>query len=448
MAKLYVEPFSGISGNMFMGALFDLGASLPKVKTELAKLNIGKYEIIYEKVDKCGIHATHFDVKLGEAGTATFAEADLIEKPEHILLDHDHHHDHDHEHHHEHEHEHEHHHDHEHEHEHGHHHEHRNLADILEIINSSGLSDGIKEKASQVFTELGKAEAKVHGKPLNEIHFHEVGAVDTIIDIVGSLLALEDLHIDKIYVGKLQTGKGFVRCAHGLMPVPAPATAELIKTLPNYQGEIDKELVTPTGAALMYVLATPTPNKPADFTTTAIGYGAGTWDLAIPNVLRLYIDKTEPSEVKEEDLLVAECNLDDVTGEICGYTVEKLMAQGALDAWYTPIYMKKCRPAYKLSVLYQRSMQEVFEHIIFTETSTLGLRYHPVDRTVLTRHFYTINLPQGEVRVKVGYYKGILVNIAPEYEECAFLAKKANISLQEIMALAIEEGRKIAKRKL
>jgi len=145
---------------------------------------------------------------------------------------------------------------------------------------------------------------------------------------------------------------------------------------------------------------------------------------------------------------VAECNLDDVTGEVCGYTVEKLMAQGALDAWYTPIYMKKCRPAYKLSVLYQRSMQEIFEKIIFTETSTLGLRFHSVDRTVLTRHFYTVKLPQGEVKVKAGYYKGVLVNLAPEYEECVLLAKKANTTLQEIMILATEEGRKIATRKL
>jgi len=428
MAKLYVEPFSGISGNMLMGALFDLGASLPKVKAELAKLKIGKYELIYEKVDKCGIRATHFDVRLGEVETATFAEkadyqqdeAKLVHVQAAELAEH-------------------------HEHE---HHEHRNLGDILGIINSSGLSDNIKEKASLIFTQLGKAEAKVHGKALEEIHFHEVGAVDTIIDVVGCLLALEDLHIDKIYVSTMQTGRGFVRCAHGLMPIPAPATAELLKTLPYYQGEIDKELVTPTGAVLMCVLAQPTPNKPADFTTSAIGYGAGTWDLAIPNVLRVYIDKSEPAKIQAEDLLIAECNLDDVTGEICGYTVEKLMAQGAMDAWYTPIYMKKCRPAYKLCVLYQRSMQEVFEHIIFTETSTLGLRYYPVNRTVLTRHFFTVTIPQGEVKVKAGYYKGILVNLAPEYEECAFLAKKANTSLQEIMTQAIEEGRKIAKRKL
>jgi uncharacterized protein (TIGR00299 family) protein len=394
MSKIYVEPFSGISGNMFMGALFDLGASFPKVKEELTKLNIGQYELIYEKVDKCGIRATHFDVKLTGEGTATFSDDHHEDRHE------EHHHDHDHEH------EHEHHHEHDHEHEHEHHHEHRNLADILGIINSSGLSETIKEKASLVFMELGKAEAKVHGKSLDEIHFHEVGAVDTIIDIVGSLLALEDLGIDKVYVGRMQTGRGFVHCAHGLMPIPAPATAELLKTLPNYQGEIDKELVTPTGAALMFALAKPTINRPENFNADAVGYGAGTWDLLIPNVLRVYLDKSENALASETDLVVGECNLDDITGEVCGYTAEKLMTQGALDAWYTPIYMKKCRPAYKLSVLCQKSMQEVLEKIIFTETSTLGMRYYPVERTVLTRHFYTVKLPMGEVQVKAGYHKG------------------------------------------
>lgn len=431
MSKLYIEPFSGISGNMLMGALFDLGASFPKVKAELEKLSLGEYTLVFEKVDKCGIHATHFDVVLPEI----------------------HHHHHEEEHHH-------------HEHSEGHHHHekelvkaqpqvhehahaHRNLADILHIINSSALSDKIKAQAAAIFTELGKAEAKVHGKALEEIHFHEVGAIDTIIDVVGNLLALEDLGITEIYVGRLQTGKGFVRCAHGLMPIPAPATAELLQGLPYYQGDLDKELVTPTGAVLVHALAKVSLNLPEDFSSAKIGYGAGTWDLPIPNVVRLYLDKNQGTTGStEEKLIVGECNLDDTTGEVCGYTASKLLAAGALDAWYTPIFMKKGRPAYKLAFLCAEEKLETVKNIVFTETSTLGIRSYKVARTALVRKFYEVTLPQGQVKVKAGYYAGQLVNLAPEYSDCVKIAESTLLPLQTIMAAAVEEGRKIAVSKL
>lgn len=488
MAKLYVEPFSGISGNMFMGALFDLGASFSKVKSELEKLNLGEYELVYEKVDKCGIHATHFDVILPD-------EQHHHHHEEHEHVHHEHHHEHSHAHEeHTHTHEkhgaeahvhgneiHEHHHEHVHEqHDHSHAHlsvqeqvhvhahAHRNLADILGIINSSALSDHIKTKAAEVFTELGKAEAKVHGKSLDEIHFHEVGAIDTIIDIVGGLLALEDLGITEIYVGKLQTGQGFVRCAHGLMPIPAPATAELLKGIPYYQGELSKELVTPTGAALMHTLAKVSVEMPENFSGAVIGYGAGTWDLPIPNVVRLHLDRGNgafdcgtvpdttnrgtaalitPSTTSEE-LVVAECNLDDTTGEILGYTLDKLMTSGALDAWYTPIFMKKGRPAFKLSVLCKLVDLTALEHLIFTETSTLGIRTQVVSRTALERRFYTVEFLLGEVRLKAGYLDGLLVNVAPEYSDCVALAEAMSVPVKQIMAEALEKGKKIVAERL
>lgn len=436
MSKLYIEPFSGISGNMLMGALFDLGASFPKVKAELEKLHLGAYTLTFEKVDKCGIHATHFDV----------------------VLPHEHHHHHEEEHHHHEEHHHEHteeHHHHEEElvnaqpqvHEHAH--AHRNLADILQIINSSDISAKIKAQAGAIFTELGQAEAKVHGKALEEIHFHEVGAIDTIIDVVGNLLALEDLGITEIYVGRLQTGKGFVRCAHGLMPIPAPATAELLKGLPYYQGDLDKELVTPTGAVLVRTLAKVSLNLPENFSAVKIGYGAGTWDLPIPNVVRLYLDTKDATKTSiEENLIVAECNLDDTTGEVCGYTASKLLAAGALDAWYTPIFMKKGRPAYTLSFLCAEEKLAALQNIVFTETSTLGIRTYKVARTALVRKFYEVTLPQGQVKVKAGYYSGRLVHLAPEYSDCVKIAESTLLPLQTIMATAVEEGRKIAVSKL
>ncbi len=432
MARLYVEPFSGISGNMFLGALLDLGASFAKVETELKKLKLGEYQLIYEHVDKCGIHATHFDVLLPEL--------------------HEHHHDQEHRH--DEEAHHHAHHEEQHVHQqeqhsdfspHSHHHEHRNLAAILEIINNSTLSESIKLRSAQVFTELGKAEAKVHGKSLEEIHFHEVGAIDTIIDIVGCLLALEDLGIDTIYTGKLQTGQGFVRCAHGLMPIPAPATAELLKDLPYYQGNITRELVTPTGAALLHTLAKSAEELPPGFQADSIGYGAGTWDLSIPIVLRLHLERQEtPNNQGKESLFVLATNLDDSTGEVCGFVTERLLAAGALDAWYTPIYMKKGRPAWELSVLAGGEMLPHMQKIIFTETSTLGVRIQAVDRTALTREIFPVQLSYGTIRVKAAFFEGKLVNVAPEYEDCKKIAMEQKIPLKIVLAQAGEEGRKIA----
>lgn len=414
---LYIEAFSGISGNMLLGALIDLGADAAYIEAELKKMNLGEYELINTRADKCGINAAYFNVKI--PGVTEAAEAEEAHLHGHDDWHHCHHHAHGcegEEHHH-------------------HHHEHRNFNDIKTIIENSDLSTNIKDKAVNVFRMLGLAEAQVHGKSLEEVHFHEVGAVDTIIDIVGSCLALENLGIEKIYVSEIKTGFGFVQCAHGLMPVPAPATAELLAHGLLYaKGNIERELATPTGAALMAALAEPSADMPKGFSAEKVGYGAGTRNLEIPNVLRTTLGTVE--EVKSHALTVAECNIDDMSGEVWPYVQEKLMAAGALDAWITPIIMKKGRPAQMLSVLMHPQDLPVLEKIILTETTTLGMRYYDVARHCSERSFIEVKLPQGSVKVKFSQAGGQILNIAPEFEDCRKLAEASKMPLKKIMQMA------------
>lgn len=447
---LYIEAFSGISGNMLLGALIDLGADAAYIEAELKKMNLGEYELINTRADKCGINAAYFNVKI--PGVTEAAEAEEAHLHEHHDGHHCHHHAHgcegeEHHHHHHEEHHccHQHGHTAEEAHEHQcchaheagahHHHEHRNFNDIKTIIENSDLSTNIKDKAVNVFRMLGLAEAKVHGKSLEEVHFHEVGAVDTIIDIVGSCLALENLGIEKIYVSEIKTGYGFVQCAHGLMPVPAPATAELLAHGLLYaKGNIERELATPTGAALMAALAEPSADMPKGFSAEKVGYGAGTRNLEIPNVLRATLGTV--AEAKNHALTVAECNIDDMSGEVWPYVQEKLMAAGALDAWITPIIMKKGRPAQMLSVLMHPQDLPVLEKIILTETTTLGMRYYDVARHCSERSFIEVTLPQGSVKVKFSQAGGQILNIAPEFEDCRKLAEASKMPLKKIMQMA------------
>lgn len=447
---LYIEAFSGISGNMLLGALIDLGADAAYIEAELKKMNLGEYELINTRADKCGINAAYFNVKI--PGVTEAAEAEEAHLHEHHDGHHCHHHAHgcegeEHHHHHHEEHHcchkhghaaeeaHEHHCCHAHEAGAHHYHEHRNFNDIKTIIENSDLSTNIKDKAVNVFRMLGLAEAKVHGKSLEEVHFHEVGAVDTIIDIVGSCLALENLGIEKIYVSEIKTGYGFVQCAHGLMPVPAPATAELLAHGLLYaKGNIERELATPTGAALMAALSEPSADMPKGFSAEKVGYGAGTRNLEIPNVLRATLGTVE--EVKSHALTVVECNIDDMSGEVWPYVQEKLMAAGALDAWITPIIMKKGRPAQMLSVLMHPQDLPVLEKIILTETTTLGMRYYDVARHCSERSFIEVALPHGSVKVKFSQAGGQILNIAPEFEDCRKLAEASNMPLKKIMQMA------------
>ena len=337
-----------------------------------------------------------------------------------------------------------------------HHHEHRNLHDIEKILDQSDLSSDVIAKAKEVFLAIARAEAKVHGSTVEEIHFHEVGAIDTIIDVVGNILALQYLGIEKIFTAPVNTGFGFVECAHGQMPVPAPATAELLQGLPHYRGTVDKEMTTPTGAALLKVLAVPVEEVPAGFIGERIGYGAGTRDVAIPNVLRINCGTWDGgvknaagslgaaaavpvSENAAETLLVLECNLDDMNPEILPYVLEKLLSAGALDAWFQPIVMKKGRPAQMLKVLCREESQPVLQKIIFTETTTLGIRSYPVQRTALARSWKKVSTPWGEVRVKEGMLDGQVVNAAPEFEDCRQIAEKSGQPLKAVAAAAMKE---------
>ena len=441
MKAIYLETFAGISGNMLLGALLDAGFPIDFLKSELEKLNLGEYELVHQRVNKLGIDAQYFNV----------------------LLPHGHEHSHNHEHHH-HEHDdhaheeqfhcqeythtydpahHEHHHyDEEHSHEHHyhelphahHHHEHRNLADVMAIIDASSLSQSIKDKAREVFTAIAIAEAKVHGKTVEEVHFHEVGAVDTIIDIVGCLLGLEYLGIERVYVGKITTGHGFVKCAHGLMPVPAPATAELLQGIPQEKGKVAKELTTPTGAALAKVLGETALELPEGFVCEKIAYGAGTWELEIPNVLRVYVGSVASEQ--DSSILEVACNIDDMSGEVFAYVIERLLLAGALDAWAEPIVMKKGRPAYKLVFLVCEEKLVSLLDVVFEETTTLGVRYHKVERSTLERKSAVVVTPYGSVAVKYGFCNGAIVNIAPEFESCKEIATNAKISLKKAMQYA------------
>ena len=439
MKAIYLETFAGISGNMLLGALLDAGFPIDVLKSELAKLNLGEYELVHQRANKLGIDAQYFNVLLPHGH------------------EHSHNHEHAHEHHHEHHHHEEqhfhcqeyahtydpaHHHEHNYEHEHhhhelphtNHHHEHRNLKAVMDIIDGSALSQSIKDKAREVFTAIAIAEAKVHGKAVEEVHFHEVGAVDTIIDIVGCLLGLEYLGIEKVFVGKITTGHGFVKCAHGLMPVPAPATAELLQGLPQEKGRVAKELTTPTGAALAKVLGETALELPEGFTCEKIAYGAGTWELEIPNVLRVHVGTI--ANESEASILEVACNIDDMSGEVFAYVIERLLLAGALDAWAEPIVMKKGRPAYKLVFLVSEAKLVSLLDVVFEETTTLGVRYHKVERSTLERKSMVVATPFGSVAVKYGFCNGAIVNIAPEFDSCKEIAANAKISLKKAMQYA------------
>jgi uncharacterized protein (TIGR00299 family) protein len=308
---------------------------------------------------------------------------------------------------------------------------HRHLADIVKIINGAKLSNSVKLRSIAVLTKLAEAEAKVHGTTVEQVHFHEVGAVDAIIDIVGTVFGLEALGIEKVYAGNLRTGHGTIQCAHGAMPIPAPATAELLVGIPYTHGEIEKELLTPTGAALLAVLCDGFGDRPAGFVSEKIAYGAGGWDLGIPNVLRMELGCLKLQN--EQSLVLMETNIDDCNPQIFDYVMERLFKAGALDVWLTPIQMKKNRPAVTLSVLAFVQLKEKLEEIIFTETTTIGIRRYAVQRTVAERREETVATPWGSVRVKTSSIDGVVCSATPEYDDCRALAEAHGIPLKEVL---------------
>ncbi len=387
MKILYFDCSSGISGNMTLGALLEIVGDNNFLITELQKLNNAEYDLEISKKIKCGIVGTYVDVK---------------------IKDHDHdHHDHE-------------------------HHHHRNLDDVNKIIDNSNLSISVKDLAKRIFLKVAEAESIVHQKPLNEVHFHEVGAIDSIVDIVGTAILIDKIKPDVIYSSVVNDGHGFINCAHGLMSVPVPATTEIFRAskVKFRQIDIDTELVTPTGAAIIAELATSYITLPV-MEISKVGYGAGSKDLAIPNLLKVYYGDLEDLN---EDFIVMETNIDDSTAEVLAYTSELLFKAGALDVFYTPIYMKKGRPGYRLSLMCNKIDMPKLQNIIFKETSTIGIRYRTEQRTKLIRENVVIKTKYGDVSAK----KIIADNqvfIYPEYESLKMIAIKNNIPLKELYKL-------------
>jgi uncharacterized protein (TIGR00299 family) protein len=442
MRIAYIECFSGISGDMFVGALVDAGVSVAQLEGAVKALDLGA-RLEVSKVMRSGIAATKVDVWVG----------DQKESPaEGHANSHSHSHTHEHSHGgatytHEHSHDHEHHHDHEqsrtgvsaphthgpHEHAHG-----RSLSEIQKILSSAKLDANVKKRALAIFQALGVAEAKIHNSTLDKIHFHEVGAVDAIVDIVCAAVASEALRIDEWICSPVNVGGGTVQCAHGMLPVPVPAVVDLLSGVPVYSSDIKKELTTPTGAAILKTLVTRYGSVPT-FKMDRAGYGAGTRELpGQPNVLRVTIgDSTSTSAASPEVISVLEANIDDLNPQVFGYVMDRLLDAGALDAFGTPVQMKKGRPGMLLTVLSRTEDAQKLSKIIFSETTTLGIRMREERREVLMRRAVAVETPWGEVRMKVANLNGTVTNYAPEYEDCRRIASEHAVPLKTVMQEAM-----------
>jgi uncharacterized protein (TIGR00299 family) protein len=439
MRIAYLECFSGISGDMFLGALIDAGVPAEVFTRTVAALGVdARLEI--SRVDRSGISATKLDVIA--AGEKELPREEFWEK-ESTAADHGHPHSHEHDHSHEHQHSHEHSHSQgeKHKHENDHSHSHRGLKEIRQIIQAAGISQSAKDRAIKIFEALGAAEAKVHNTDIEKIHFHEVGAIDAIVDIVCASVGAEALGVDEWICSPLNVGGGTVVCAHGAFPIPAPATLELLKNAPVYCGEIQKELVTPTGAAIVSVLASRFSQFPA-MKTEQIGYGAGTRSFKnSPNVLRLTVGETaaqHESPFPVEEITVLEANVDDMTPQVFGYVMELALSSGALDAFGTSVQMKKSRPGMLLTVLCRTEDSQRLTKFILSETTTLGVRMRQENRAALTRRHVSVSTKWGSVRMKLANLNGSISNYAPEYEDCRQIAKEQKVPLKTVMQEAIK----------
>ena len=384
MKTLYFDCFCGAAGDMIVGALIDAGADFAALNTSLATLGVDGYTLSCEKVNKHGMMATKFDVHVDET----------------------------------------------------HHHPHRHLRHIVEIIEAGDLPEIIKEASLATFRRIAECEAEVHGSTIEKVHFHEVGAVDSIVDIVGTHLALYQLKPDRIVSSPLHVGSGTVKCAHGIMPVPAPATALLLRGVPSYGGDVDGELVTPTGAALMAQLAESFGPMPV-MTVTTIGAGSGTKDIPDrPNVIRAIFGEEVASVGSGESIVVMEANIDDMNPELFPPLVSDLLENGARDVFLTPILGKKGRPAHLITVLVDEALVPVVSDTLLAGSSTLGLRMRTETRIVLDRKSRQVKTQWGSVSVKVGSYKGVVRSSAPEYEECERVARESKVTTREVYEAA------------
>ncbi len=393
MKILYYDCFSGISGDMHLGALIDLGVDADYLKSELGKLPVSDYSLNISTDSRKGITGTRVDV------VYTGGEKDKKGGWSH-----------------------------------GEHH-HRNLKDILEILSASELSTAVKNRSEKMFTMLARAEAKIHNKTIDEIHFHEVGAIDSIVDIIGAAICIESIKPERILCSTVELGGGFVECAHGKFPIPAPATAELLIGAPVRTGTVDKETTTPTGAVILAANVDEfTPLK--DFRISKTAYGIGQREMEIPNVLRVYLGESDETlaanQTGSSQALMIECNIDDMNPEIYGYIMEELFACGADDVYLSPITMKKIRPASKLSVLCNPALEEQITDIILTQTTSLGVRKYTVSKSMLQRETETIETRYGAVRIKHALYQGKRIKSKPEYDDCIRIAREQNIPIQEV----------------
>ncbi len=388
MKVAYFDCFCGAAGDMIVGACLDAGADEAFLRTELAKLRLTEVDLQIEKVTKNGISATSFTPHITEPSPAP---------------------------------------------------KHRHLPHIIDLIQQAQLSDTVKSQAVRIFERLAQAEAKIHATDPEKIHFHEVGAADAIMDIVGACVAMESLGVNKIYASPLTVGSGTVKCAHGVLPIPAPATAELIKGIPLRSSEAQGELLTPTGAAILTTLAEEFGPLPA-MTIERIGYGAGQRDLEnIPNVLRVLMGQANAgiADLITDEVVVLEANLDDATPELIGHVAEQLLQAGALDVFCTSIAMKKNRPGSQISVLAQSTDVTRLETILLTESTTFGVRRHTCVRSTLPREIRTVDTEYGPIRIKVGFLDSRPVTVSPEYDDCAQAAQKYQTPLKKVFTAAL-----------
>ncbi len=386
MKIAYFDCFAGAGGDMIVASMLDAGLDEKFLTEQLDSLGISDLKIQISSTTRCGLSALSFAPSAPQQ------------------------------------------------------HKHRNLSDITEIITQSKISRSAKERAIEIFKNIARAEGAVHGTEPGQIHFHEVGAVDSIVDIVSACIGIEALGIEKVYCSRLSVGAGTVKCSHGLMPVPAPATAELLKEskVPVVGGPGNSELLTPTAAAILTGFVDEFGPLPS-VTIEAIGYGAGTLESdEFPNLLRLIIGKCGDSIAQTDWVCLLESNMDDITGEVIGFVMEKLLDEGALDVFTTPIQMKHNRPACKLSVICRISDIELMEKILFEEGLTLGIRKQIYQRSKLPRDFVTVNTEFGKIRVKTALLNGKIVNVKPEYSDCAKAAKHHNVGVKTVQKAAIK----------
>jgi uncharacterized protein (TIGR00299 family) protein len=385
MKLAYFDCFSGISGDMTLGALVDAGCDLEQLRAGLRGLQVPGWELSAEKVWKNGMAATYVQVKTEDQQ------------------------------------------------------KHRSLSTILQLLKDSRLAPQVRERASAIFQKLGEAEAHVHDVPLEKIHFHEVGAVDAVVDIVGACIGFQTLGIERFACSPLNVGGGTARMAHGVLPVPAPATASLLRGKPTYSSGVQRELVTPTGAAIVATICDVFGPQPP-MTVSTIGYGAGTADLeGQPNVVRIMIGEAAEKAVSgyDEEIAVIEANLDDMNPQIYGYFLEKALSVGALDVYTTPVQMKKNRPGTLLTVLCKPQDTNALMSLIFAETTTFGARTYRAQRRALPRELVKVTTSFGDVHVKLSRVNGRILHVAPEYDDCRKLAVEKNVPLQRVIREAL-----------